>query len=226
MCASRSSSASERSESAAWLDAYHSDTLSGRRRRTYARKLRRLGLLNSAYGSRTLDIACGSGEVLTLLADSRAGLLFGVDLYAPSPRPREPFFRTVGDGTCLPFQEAIFDRVICMHSLHHLRSFAHIEPLLSEARRVLKQDGCLFLIDHFDSFYLRLIFRFLEIRCPFFPAALKEFGAQLREEHECIFWWLAHWRTIFQILERTGFQVQHFAKRLVFFYLTCTPRDR
>ena len=57
-----------RGESAAWQEAYHSDALKRRRKTTYARKLRRLGLDAPAPGTRTLDIACGSGEALQSLA--------------------------------------------------------------------------------------------------------------------------------------------------------------
>ncbi|MBI2504346.1 MAG: class I SAM-dependent methyltransferase [Candidatus Latescibacteria bacterium] len=213
---------SPREESATWLAAYHSEQLQRRRRSTYGRKLRRLGLMENAAGLSTLDIACGSGEALTLLADQGARL-FGIDLYAPRGPLAEPFHRTVGDGTRLPFRDATFDRVLCMHSLHHFRSFAGIESLLREARRVLKGQGALFLLDHFDSFYLQLIFRTLEASCLDFLPAAKSFGAQLREERDIIFWWLANWRTLFRVLEDTGFQVRSFKKGLFFFYLVCNP---
>lgn len=212
-------------ESAAWLGAYHSKELQGRRRSTYGRKLRRLGLGEKTNGLRTLDIACGSGEALALLADQEGDRLFGIDLHAPAQPAAKPFHRTVGDGACLPFRDGSFDQVLCMHSLHHFRSFAHIEDLLREARRVLKKQGALFLLDHFDSFYLRLIFRALETPClQHFPPA-RRWHWQLREEHDLIFWWLANWQTLFQVLENTGFQVRRFEKDFFFFYLVCNPSD-
>jgi ubiquinone/menaquinone biosynthesis C-methylase UbiE len=70
------------------------------------------------------------------------------------------------------------------------RSLDHIAGLLREARRVLQPTGSLLLIDHFDSFYLRAIFRLLQIRCPLYPAAVRHFGNQLREEREIVAWWL------------------------------------
>lgn len=212
-------------ESATWLDAYHSKDLQWRRRSTYGRKLRRLGLVENAAGLRTLDIACGSGEALALLADQKCDHLFGIDLHAPTEPAAEPFHRILGDGACLPFRDGLFDRVLCMHSLHHFRSFDHIEALLREARRVLNKQGALFLLDHFDSFYLRLIFRALETPClRLFPPA-RSWSSQLREEHDLIFWWLANWQTLFQVLEKTGFQVRRFEKDFFFFYLICSPSD-
>jgi ubiquinone/menaquinone biosynthesis C-methylase UbiE len=212
-------------ESPGWLDAYHSRELRGRRSATYGRKLRRLGLAHQAAGLRTLDIACGSGEALALLAGQEGGRLFGVDLHAPARPAAEPFHRVLGDGACLPFRDGSFDQVLCMHSLHHFRSFARIEDLLREARRVLRKQGLLFLLDHFDSLYLRLIFRALATPClRHFPPA-RNWNSQLREEHDLICWWLANWQTLFQILENAGFQVRRFRKGLFFFYMVCSPAE-
>ncbi|MBM3277251.1 MAG: class I SAM-dependent methyltransferase [Candidatus Handelsmanbacteria bacterium] len=79
--------------------------------------------------------------------------LFGIDVHAPTGPVVEPFDRTLGDGACLPFRDGTFDQVLCMHSLHLFRSFAHIESLLREARRALHKQGALFLLDHFDFFF-------------------------------------------------------------------------
>lgn len=211
-------------ESVAWQAVYHGEPLSRRRRATYGRKLRRLGLMTATPGLRTLDIACGPGEALALLAARGDNRLFGVDLAALPGRAAEPFHRAVGDGARLPFRDAAFDRVMCLHSLHHFRTLGRLEAMLRESRRVLSAHGALFLLDHFDSSYLRLLFRLLETRGRCFPAAARHFGAQLREERDLIAWWLANWHRLFQLLEDTGFQVRRFEKGLFFFYLSCSPR--
>ena len=212
-----------RGESAAWQEAYHSGALKQRREATYARKLHRLGLTTPTTDTRTLDIACGSGEALTTLAETGFTHLHGLDLDAPTIDDPESFHRTMGDGGRLPFADSTFDQVLCLHALHHFRSLEHIADLLGEARRVLKPAGALLLIDHFDSFYLRVIFRLLQFRCPLYPTAARRFGEQLRDEREIVAWWLDNWRAIFALIERGGLRIEHFRRGLFFFYLRCSP---
>ena len=212
-----------RGESAAWQEAYHSGALKQRREATYARKLHRLGLTTPTTDPRTLDIACGSGEALTTLAETGFTRLHGLDLDAPATDDPEPFHRTMGDGGRLPFADSTFDQVLCLHALHHFRSLEHIAELLGEARRVLKPAGALLLIDHFDSFYLRVIFRLLQFRCPLYPTTARHFGEQLRDEREIVAWWLDNWRALFPLIEQNGLKVERFRRGLFFFYLRCTP---
>ena len=211
----------KRGESAAWQEAYHSGALKRRRQTTYARKLRRLGLNTPTPGTRTLDIACGSGEALSTLATTGFTQLHGLDLDAPTNDAPEPFFRTLGDGASLPFGDDTFDQVLCLHALHHFRSLEHIAGLLGDARRVLKPNGALLLIDHFDSFYLRAIFNLLQIRCPIYPQAARHFGDQLRDERAIVAWWLDNWRALFPLIEDNGLQLENFRRGLFFFYLRC-----
>ena len=88
---------------------------------------------------------------------------------------------------------------------------------------MLKPAGALLLIDHFDSFYLRLIFRILQFRCPLYPTAARHFGEQLRDEREIVAWWLDSWRALFPLIEQNDLKVERFRRGLFFFYLRCTP---
>ena len=133
-------------ETAAWSEAYAAPELVQRRQRTYTRKLRRLQLLNPVAG-RTLDIACGHGDALQLLARHGHTRLVGVDLSPSDAAVPSSFDRLVADGGCLPFTDGSFERIICLHSLHHFRSFSGIGRLLSECRRLLKRGGHLYLLD-------------------------------------------------------------------------------
>ena len=190
----------------------------GRRLRTYRKKLRRLGLLGDTTSIKTLDIACGSGEALDLMSASGAKGLYGLDLYRPT-KSAQHFSRIVADGTRLPFASATFDRVICTHSLHHFRTTSNLELLFGETKRVLKGNGRLFLIDHFDTFYLRLIFWLCQLPIPVYPPSVKCFGTQLREEQDCISWWLRNWSDIFEVLKRSDVRIERFERGLFFFYL-------
>ena len=212
-------------ETEGWEAAYHSQALKARRRATYRRKLKRLGLDSLPPGEALLDVACGSGEFLELLADGGGALRVGADLFRPPPGDAGCYQRVRADGCLLPFADASFDHVLCTHSLHHFLSFERIERLLEEARRVLTPGGRLYLLDHFGSPYLYLLFRIMELRCPLYPASVRHFGTQLREERDYIYWWLANWRGLFATLEASGLEVIHYRRRLFFFYLVCGRHD-
>ena len=209
-----------RSETAAWQAAYAAPELAERRVRTYETKLRRLELLSATSPGRTLDIACGHGDALRILARHGHGQLVGIDLSGPADNAR-PFGRIVANGIDLPFADGSFERIICLHSLHHFRSFDDIGHLLTECRRVLTRDGQLYLLDHWGSFWLRGLFRILEWRCPLYPAAARRFGEQLREEHDAIFWWLREWKRLFMSLGEVGFVVERQIRTAAFLHLRC-----
>ncbi|SVC49153.1 uncharacterized protein METZ01_LOCUS302007 [marine metagenome] len=215
---------SSSAETAAWSEAFAAPELSRRRQRTYERKLRRLQLLIPVTG-RTLDIACGHGDALQLLARRGHSRLVGVDLSPSDVAVPTPFDRLVADGGRLPFGDGSFERIMCLHSLHHFRSFAGIGRLLAECRRVLTDDGHLYLLDHWGSIWLRGLFRIFEWRCSLYPAVARRFGQQLREEHDAIFWWLTEWRRLYDELRTAGFIIEHQSRTAAFLHLRCRPDE-
>jgi SAM-dependent methyltransferase len=97
-------------------------------------------------GKRVLDIACGTGYGLALLAET-AGMVVGVDVDAEAAlaAKKECGRNTqvlLGDGTGLPFPDESFDVVTSFETLEHLHNR---KGFLSELRRVLKFDGKLIL---------------------------------------------------------------------------------
>lgn len=206
-------------ETEAWAQAYAAPELARRRQRTYTAKLRRLGLLEPVTGA-TLDVACGHGDALRVLAEHGQARLAGVDLSHPAG-PLPAFARVTGAGERLPFAGASFDRILCLHSLHHFRSMDDVGLLLAECRRTLTPGGRLYLLDHWGSVWLRALFRVLEWNCPLYPAAARHFGQQLREEHEAIFWWLRVWPQLYDRLDAAGFTILQKSRTPSFLYLTC-----
>lgn len=111
-------------------------------------------------GGRVLDVGCGTAEHLHRALD--CGLrAFGVE---PAPAMLELARRNVpgaeikqGVATDLPYTDAEFDLVIMVEVLRYLDR-ADIEKALSEARRVLKPGGRLFvtLVNRWalDGFYV------------------------------------------------------------------------
>jgi ubiquinone/menaquinone biosynthesis C-methylase UbiE len=106
---------------------------------------------------RVLDVGCGTGSLLTLLArDSQAELLVGVD-YADAMVRRaagkfsqsehaDKLKAVRGDSERLPFPERTFDVLTCCNSFHH---YPHQVEAIRGFRRVLRPGGLLVLIDGF-----------------------------------------------------------------------------
>jgi len=106
---------------------------------------------------RILDIGCGTGSLLALMAgNEHAELLIGLD-YAREMvrRASEKFARSEyagklhavqGDSERLPLDAATFDVVTCCNSFHH---YPHQAAAIHEFRRVLRPGGLLVLIDGF-----------------------------------------------------------------------------
>ena len=106
---------------------------------------------------RVLDVGCGTGSLLALLArDARAELLVGLD-YAEAMvrRAAEKFSQSEyadklhavrGDSERLPVPARTFDVVTCCNSFHH---YPHQAEAIRGFRRVLRPNGLLVLIDGF-----------------------------------------------------------------------------
>jgi ubiquinone/menaquinone biosynthesis C-methylase UbiE len=105
-------------------------------------------------GERLLDIGCGAGAVLGVIAAGHPGLqLAGIDVapeqiaYARRHLARlghpEADLRQ-GDAARLPWEDGRFDHVFIMWFLEHLHDS---RPFLAEARRVLRPGGTITAIE-------------------------------------------------------------------------------
>jgi ubiquinone/menaquinone biosynthesis C-methylase UbiE len=106
---------------------------------------------------RMLDVGCGTGSLLALVArDTRAQLLVGVDYAEAMVRnAAHKFARSEyaaklhavrGDAEHLPFPDGVFDVVTCCNSFHH---YPHQAEAIRGFRRVLRPGGLLVLVDGF-----------------------------------------------------------------------------
>jgi len=104
-----------------------------------------------------LDIGCGSGTLVSLLASTKLPLrqVVALDYAEQMCRVAREKGRHAGcdgvvyvnaDSEHLPFPDATFDAITCSNSFHH---YPHQQEVVAEMRRILRPGGRLMLIDGF-----------------------------------------------------------------------------
>ena len=97
-------------------------------------------------GDTMLEVACGTGLVALKVAE-RASKVYGIDISSPmieeaKKKKKEKKINnvefSVEDAYALPFDNGMFDTVICCSALHNM---VNPEKALSEMNRVLKPEG-------------------------------------------------------------------------------------
>jgi ubiquinone/menaquinone biosynthesis C-methylase UbiE len=112
-----------------------------RGRHAVARKL-----LQPSLSDRVLDVGCGSGYFERHYLIGKVERVRAVDVnaaaiaYAQQRGGREHFI--VAPAENLPFEDASFDKVLCLDTLEHVED---ARAAISEIHRVLKTDGLLVL---------------------------------------------------------------------------------
>ena len=103
---------------------------------------------------RGLDLCCGTGAVLTALAEHYPrGVFVGYDFSRGMLRAarlkcsigRIAFVQ--GNAACLPFTDDTFHVVSCSHALYELKG-ADRAKALSEMKRVVRRDGVVLIMEH------------------------------------------------------------------------------
>lgn len=114
--------------------------------------LRNIGLKMHSVkaGMSVLDIGCGTGAHLRLYQKENCDI-YGIDL-SPAmiavarKKLGEKAHISLGDATNMEFEKNKFDLILCATVLHEMSQKMR-EKVLEEARRVLKSDGRILLID-------------------------------------------------------------------------------
>lgn len=106
-----------------------------------------LDAMQPAPFSQWLDVGCGYGEVARLMQLTRPDLAFTLANSNAAQLRQAPdvFRRVLGDMEALPLADAAYDGAMYLYSLCHATN-----PLqaLSEAARVVRPGGGLFVFDH------------------------------------------------------------------------------
>ena len=107
-------------------------------------------MFRPSKGMNILDVGCGTGTHLELYRRYQCNL-YGIDL-SPSmlevarARLGDSAQLDPGDATNMPYEDHKFDLIISMLSLHEMAEQTR-SGVLSEMRRVLKDDGRILLVD-------------------------------------------------------------------------------
>jgi SAM-dependent methyltransferase len=102
-----------------------------------------LALRHLHPGDRVLDVACGDGFGVRMIAQRCANVV-GVDIDAPSiaaARRATGGSFVVADATRMPFEDGYFQAVVSFETLEHVP----VDPFMREVRRVLAPGGVLLL---------------------------------------------------------------------------------
>lgn len=104
--------------------------------------------------AKILDVGCGTGEVLQGLSTLGYKHLYGVDIseemvkIARKKSPNAKICRASAHS--LPYNDSSFDAVLFVSVFHH---FPEQLDALSEAKRILKKDGLLYLCEPTDDWF-------------------------------------------------------------------------
>jgi SAM-dependent methyltransferase len=137
-----------RSRRYVWDDVWRSDRYANSWER-YQRATKRFAAFKLTEilggGERILDLGCGSGEFLNLLASKRSDFsLVGIDRsiaalgLARRRSSSQPAILVRADAKQLPFEPRQFDIVVLFGLLEHVQSY---HDLLAEIHRVMKAGG-------------------------------------------------------------------------------------
>ncbi len=128
-------------------------------------------------GQRVLDVGCGFGGTLAVLAERFAGLtLCGLNidrrqLLRARQLGSSDAWLVAGDACRLPFPDASFDAVLSVEAIFH---YPDRKRFFEEARRVLRPEGWLALSDFVPRLVIPLLWDFFEAR--FKPRAERLYG--------------------------------------------------
>lgn len=184
-------------------DGQYHDFIASKGDRLPPRMARVLLLMNLEPGTctepsrsmRVLDMGCGRGEIVLHVARQGAEVV-GIDysaaclrltrrtLEVASERERDRVTLGHADATALPFRDAVFERVLMLDIVEHLRD-GQVSRALREAYRVLTPKGYLVLHTLPNRWALQYgypLFRLLSRRLPSTPRSDVERSVHINEQ--------------------------------------------
>jgi ubiquinone/menaquinone biosynthesis C-methylase UbiE len=158
-----------------------------------------------------VELFCGRGNSLEALAQLGFRRIEGVDLSSRLLRQYRGFGACcVADCRQLPFADHTKDILIVQGGLHHLGSLpVHLNEVLSEARRVLRQTGRLVIVEPWSTPYLRFVHALCGWSfCRALYGKLDALAVMIEYEHDTYFQWLQAPELILRVI-REHFEPQY-----------------
>ncbi len=128
------------------------------------------------YKGNLLEIGCGEGLFLKEIIDRKSSKgeneLFGMDVKCEMIERAKSIIGAdskyvsfiQGNGEALPFEDASFDRVVCVNIFHNIPSMSLIESIIKETGRILKKNGVfIFEIRNKYNPFMYLLYRWAYI---------------------------------------------------------------
>ena len=135
---------------------HYDDTFDGRF--TLEFKNRLLDEISVYRGAHVLDVACGNGTLIKMLADRHGIIGYGTDIsekMIENARVKNPGMKFEAAG-CehMPFDEQCFDLLTVCAAYHH---FPEVDAFAAEAYRIMKPKGYLYIADVYYPTHLHFI---------------------------------------------------------------------
>jgi SAM-dependent methyltransferase len=142
-----------------WEEAYKAFETQEQEIRKFVYRIRKLGLTDWPKNFRIVELFCGRGNGLKALEKCGFTLLEGVDLSESLLADyKGPARLYVGDCRELSLESGSRDAVIIQGGLHHLSVFPEdLMMILAEARRVLRKNGFIVIVEPWLTPFLRLV---------------------------------------------------------------------
>ena len=121
-------------------------------------KMMLLETVQMQAGHAVLDVACGNGRLLSMLAQKHAIHAYGIDIsdkmieQAKLLNPSMQF--SVGSCEQIPYADNTFDIITVCAAFHH---FPHVHPFAKEAYRLLKPSGQIYIAEVYCPAIIRTV---------------------------------------------------------------------
>jgi len=182
--------------------------------------IKNLGILNLPADSKILDIGCATGDLFIMLRDNNFINLFGAEpFYNLAKEAKSKANVAVSDGRYLSYKSGSLDAVMIISSLHHLKPMSEVKKCVVEAKRVLKDTGGLFIVDHHCGMVLRLGLKVIYSPFVHFFPYYKQMKKVIDQESDLFFHWLENYKILFEILDDLGFIIQTYKTDFTVMYI-------
>ena len=171
----------------------------------FTRRLNKLGAANWSRDADIVELFCGRGNGLHALSQLGFTRLEGVDLSASLvAQYNGPATLHVCDCRRLPFNTHSKDIVIVQGGLHHLKKLPEdLEQTLSEASRVLRDNGLLVVIEPWLTPFLTFVHRVCQSKIARrMVPKIDALATMIDHERETYEQWLGQPQNIVSLLDR------------------------